>query len=115
MGWSFGAIVAVLLITFVASKIACKHSVIDTAWGLLFCAVAVTTFVASHGHGDDLRRWLLLLLPMVWGLRLATHIARRSRGKPEDPRYEQFLTKSRVSAPQRNPDLYALRSIYLLQ
>ena len=110
LGWSAGAIVVVLLITFIASRIAGKHSVIDTAWGLLFCSVAVATFVASSGYGDGLRRWLLLLLPLLWGLRLATHIGRRSIGKPEDPRYEQLLAKAKG-----NPDLYALRSVYLLQ
>jgi steroid 5-alpha reductase family enzyme len=51
-----------------------------------------------------------LALPVLWGLRLAVHIGRRSIGKPEDPRYEQLLAKAKG-----NPDLYALRSIYLLQ
>jgi steroid 5-alpha reductase family enzyme len=110
LAWSGGAVVAVLLITFVASKIAHKNSVIDTAWGLLFAAAAVATFVASSGHGDDVRRWLLLVLPVLWGLRLAVHIGRRTIGKPEDPRYEQLVAKAKG-----NPDLYALRSIYLLQ
>src|SRR6476659_9435889 len=107
IGWSA---LAVLVATFVSSKVAGKHSVINTAWGLLFCAAAITTFVVSSGTGDPLRRWLLLVLPVLWGLRLATHIGRRSIGKPEDPRYEQLLSKARG-----NPDLYALRSIYLLQ
>lgn len=110
LAWSGGAIAVVLLITFIASKIAGKHSVIDTAWGLLFCAVAITIFIASDGYGDTLRRFLLLLLPLLWGLRLATHIGRRSIGKPEDPRYEQLLSKAKG-----NSDRYALRSIYLLQ
>jgi steroid 5-alpha reductase family enzyme len=87
-----------------------KHSVIDTTWGLLFVTVAVTVFVTSADHGDGLRRWLLLVLPAVWGLRLAQHIARRSIGRPEDPRYEQLLAKAKG-----NPDLYALRMVYLLQ
>ena len=108
--WSALAVLAVLIATFVASKLAGKHSVIDTAWGLLFCAIAVVTFFAASGHGDTLRRWLLLLLPVLWGLRLATHIGRRTIGKPEDPRYEQLLSKAKG-----HPDLYALRSIYLLQ
>jgi steroid 5-alpha reductase family enzyme len=110
LAWSGGAIVAVLLATFIASRIAGKHSVIDTAWGLLFCAAAITVFSASDGYGDVLRRYLLLLLPVLWGLRLATHIGRRSIGKPEDPRYDELLSKAKG-----NPDLYALRSIYLLQ
>ena len=50
------------------------------------------------------------MLPLLWGLRLAVHIGRRSIGKPEDPRYEELLAK----APG-NGDLYALRMIYLLQ
>ncbi|MGH8860956.1 MAG: DUF1295 domain-containing protein [Jatrophihabitantaceae bacterium] len=110
LGWSAVAVGVVLVATFLVSRVAGKHSVIDTAWGLLFCAVAVATFVAGSGHGDGLRRWLLLVLPLGWGLRLAVHIGRRSIGKPEDPRYEQLLSKA-----QGNPDLYALRSIYLLQ
>jgi steroid 5-alpha reductase family enzyme len=105
-----GAVVVVLAITFVSAKVAGKHSVVDTAWGLLFAAVAVASFATSAGHGDGVRRWLLLVLPVLWGLRLATHIGRRSLGRPEDPRYEELLGKARG-----NPDLYAIRMIYALQ
>ncbi|MDQ2750961.1 MAG: DUF1295 domain-containing protein [Pseudonocardiales bacterium] len=108
--WAAGAVLVVLAATFVASKIAGKHSVIDTAWGLLFVAVAITEFWRSAGHGDPLRRWLLLVLPALWGLRLAQHIGRRTIGKPEDPRYAELLAKAKG-----NPDLYALRMVYLLQ
>ena len=110
LGWAAEAVLLVLAGTFAVAKVAGKHSVIDTAWGLLFAAIAVVVFVRSAGRGDDLRRWLLLLLPAVWGLRLATHIGRRTVGKPEDPRYEQLLAKAHA-----NPDLYALRVVYLLQ
>ena len=108
--WSAGAILLVLAATFVASRIAGKHSVIDTAWGLLFAAAAIASFAASTGDGNTARRVLLLVLPLAWGLRLATHIARRSIGKPEDPRYDELLAKAKG-----NPDLYALRMVYLLQ
>ncbi|SDJ21582.1 Steroid 5-alpha reductase family enzyme [Frankineae bacterium MT45] len=103
-------VTAVLLITFAVSRIVGKHSVIDTAWGALFAVIAIATFFCSSGHGDAARRWLLLLLPVLWGGRLAIHIARRTIGKPEDPRYQELLAK----APG-NPDLYALRMVYLLQ
>lgn len=108
--WAAGAVVAVLVVTFVSAKIAHRHNVIDTVWGLLFVAVAVAVFVRSSGHGDDLRRWLLLALPLLWGLRLGVHVGRRSVGKGEDPRYDQLLSKAKGSR-----DLYALRMIYLLQ
>jgi steroid 5-alpha reductase family enzyme len=108
--WSIVAVAVVLATTFTVAKIAGKHSVIDTAWGLLFAAVAVASFLTSSGHGNDLRRWLLLVLPVLWGTRLAVHIGRRTVGRPEDPRYEALLAKARG-----NPDLYALRMVYLLQ
>ena len=85
----------VLAATFVASKIAGKHSVIDTAWGLLFVRRRGRRRSSrSAGHGDPVRRWLLLVLPVLWGLRLAVHIGRRSIGKPEDPRYDELLAKA---------------------
>jgi steroid 5-alpha reductase family enzyme len=108
--WAASAIAALLAATFAIAKRVGKHSVIDAAWGLLFVAVAVVAFVRSDDAGEPIRRWLLLVLPTVWGLRLAAHIARRSRGKPEDPRYERLLAKA-----HGNPDLYALRMVYLLQ
>jgi steroid 5-alpha reductase family enzyme len=108
--WCGGAVLAVLAVTFVIARIAGKHSVIDTAWGLLFGAVAVAALVRSSGHGDGLRRVLLLGLCLAWGLRLAVHIGRRSVGRPEDPRYQQLLANARG-----NPQWYAVRTVYLLQ
>jgi steroid 5-alpha reductase family enzyme len=110
LGWAGGAVAVVLLLTFAVAKIVHRHSVIDTTWGLLFVTIAVVVFVRSDGYGCDGRRWLLLVLPGLWGLRLAQHIGRRTVGRPEDPRYEQLLSKAKGSR-----DLYALRMIYLLQ
>ena len=36
----------------------------------------------------------MLGLTVVWGLRLAVHIGRRSIGKGEDPRYAELLAKA---------------------
>jgi steroid 5-alpha reductase family enzyme len=108
--WVGGAALLVLVVTFAVAKVAGKHSVIDSAWGMLFVAMAVVAFVRSDGSGDPVRRWLLLALTAAWGLRLAVHIGRRTVGKPEDPRYEQLLAKG-----GKHPHLYALLVIYLLQ
>jgi steroid 5-alpha reductase family enzyme len=108
--WAVLAEVIVLAATFAVAKLAGKHSVIDSAWGVLFVAVAVVAFVLSSGDGNRQRRLLLLTLPVLWGLRLAVHIGRRTLGKDEDPRYAQLVGKARG-----NPDLYALRAVYLLQ
>ncbi|MET9390532.1 DUF1295 domain-containing protein [Streptomyces sp. NPDC006624] len=110
LAWSAAAALAVMLVTFAVALRAGLHRIVDVAWGLGFTAVAAVTFAASAGHGDPLRRLLVTALTAVWGLRLAAHIARRGRGRGEDPRYEAMLAK----APG-NRDLYALRMVYLLQ
>jgi steroid 5-alpha reductase family enzyme len=110
LAWAAGAELVVLAATFLVARIAGKHSVIDSAWGLLFATVALVAFVRSDGHGDLARRWLLLSLTVVWGLRLAVHIGRRLVGKPEDPRYERLLARG-----GRHPDRYALFAVYLPQ
>lgn len=86
-----GAVLVALLITYLAGRRAGRHSVIDTAWGLMFCVVATVAFLRSDGVGDAGRRWLLLAMTLLWGIRLAVRIGRRSAGKGEDPRYAQML------------------------
>ncbi|MFI8965941.1 DUF1295 domain-containing protein [Streptomyces sp. NPDC053493] len=101
---------AVMLAAFVTGTVKGLHRIVDVAWGAAFAAVAVVACCLSAGHGDDLRRAAVTLATVVWGLRLATHIARRGRGHGEDPRYARMLARARG-----NPTLYALRKIYLLQ
>ncbi|MGW3018666.1 DUF1295 domain-containing protein [Streptomyces longwoodensis] len=110
LGWSAATALMVMLGTFALALNLDVHRVVDIAWGAAFAAVAVVTFGLSQGHGDPGRRWLATGLTVVWGLRLAVHIARRSSGHGEDPRYEAMLAR----APG-NRNLYALRMVYLLQ
>ncbi|MFF4873731.1 DUF1295 domain-containing protein [Streptomyces sp. NPDC090109] len=104
------AAVAVLLVTFAVAVRRGLHRIVDVAWGLAFAAVAAVAFVLSDGHGDDGRRLLVTAATVVWGLRLSLHIAHRSRGHGEDPRYAELLDK----APG-NRTRYALRTVYLSQ
>ncbi|MFJ8212039.1 DUF1295 domain-containing protein [Streptomyces sp. NPDC096033] len=101
---------AVLLATFAVAVHRGLHRIVDIAWGLAFTAVALATWLLSAGHGDDRRRLLVCAATAVWGLRLAAHIAWRSCGHGEDPRYSALLDKARG-----NRTRYALRSVYLAQ
>ncbi|MFI9029627.1 DUF1295 domain-containing protein [Streptomyces sp. NPDC053560] len=105
-----GAALAVLLATFAAALRRGLHRIVDIAWGLAFAAVALTTYGMSAGEGDAGPRLLVTALTVIWGLRLAGHIARRGRGKGEDPRYEKMLAKA-----HGNRNAYAFRMVYLLQ
>jgi len=104
------AVVVVLGGTFLVALRLSRHAVVDVAWGLGFAAIAVAAFLASEGAGDGIVSGLALVLTVVWGVRLAVHIGMRSRGHGEDPRYVELLAK----APG-NPQLFALRRIYLTQ
>jgi steroid 5-alpha reductase family enzyme len=104
------ALLVMMAVTFAVARHVSKHSVVDTAWGLGLALVPLVSLVASAGHGQPVRRYLLLAASMLWGLRLAAYVTRRNHGKPEDPRYRDLLAKARG-----NRDLYALRTIYLLQ
>ncbi|MFE5491102.1 DUF1295 domain-containing protein [Streptomyces virginiae] len=101
---------AVLLAAFAVGTRLRLHRVVDIAWGIAFSAVATATYLLSAGHGDPARRLLVAAATVVWGLRLSAHIARRSRGHGEDPRYTALLDKARG-----NRTWYALRTVYLLQ
>ena len=96
------AIAFVTLATFVVSRIVGRHNVIDTAWGLLFAAVASSSSRRPPATETGYGARSLPLMPVLWGLRLAQHVGRRSLGKGEDPRYEALLSKAKG-----NPDLYA--------
>ena len=104
------ALLVMMAVTFVVAKRAGKHSVVDTAWGVGIALTAVVSLIASAGHGQPARRYLLLAASVCWGLRLAGYVAWRNRGKGEDPRYRDLLSRAKG-----NPDVYALRTVYLLQ
>ncbi|MCV6985120.1 DUF1295 domain-containing protein [Mycobacterium shinjukuense] len=71
-----------------------RYNVVDVAWGVGF--VGVASVCAALGNGDPVRRWLLLALVSIWGLRLSWHIARKTAGKGEDPRYTDLLRGATV-------------------
>ncbi len=62
-----------------------KLAVMDIAWGLGFVMVAFVGYTQNYHTGP---KALLLAMIAAWGLRLAWHIATRSMGKGEDPRYQ---------------------------
>lgn len=93
-GASVAALLAVHGVTFVIARRIGRYNVVDVAWGLGFIAIALVA--AILGDGDAFRRWLLLALVSIWGLRLSWYIYRRSAGKGEDPRYADMLRGATV-------------------
>ena len=99
------ALVAVHSVTFAIGKRIGRYNVVDVAWGVGFVAIAAVA--ATLGHGDEARRWLLLALVAIWGLRLSWHIQRKTVGKGEDRRYAALL---------RDATLFqVIRKVFVLQ
>ncbi|MCA9913895.1 MAG: DUF1295 domain-containing protein [Anaerolineae bacterium] len=63
-------------------------SIVDIFWGSGFVIVALVYFVLSDGYSG--RKWLMLILVAIWGMRLTIHLARRNLGKGEDFRYQNW-------------------------
>ncbi len=111
-----GLLTAAVVMTVAAlvARAVGRVAVVDVAWGLGFVAIAATAAVVSDG--DATRRWLVLGLVGVWGLRLAWHIRRRAvashgSGGGDDPRYEKLL-----GGPVREVGFaVAVRKVFLVQ
>ena len=97
--------VLAMVVTGLAAARAGRVSVVDVTWGL---ALAVTAVVgAVVGTGTPWRRWLVAVLVVVWGARLARHIFTRSKGAGEDPRYAEMIGDGGLRA--------AIRKVYIVQ
>lgn len=76
---------------FVVSIIRARNDVADVAWGIGFVIMAWAAYVLSGAPG--VRGALVCSLVTLWGVRLALHIYRRNKGKPEDYRYQAWRTE----------------------
>lgn len=72
---------------FIVSVIKKRNDIADIAWGLGFVLMAWLSFFIS---GFSFRALLVNSLVTVWGLRLALHIYKRNKDKPEDSRYLEW-------------------------
>jgi len=83
-------------------------SIVDRFWGLLFVFLSSGFWIVS-----DQNHWrptLLLILVVIWGVRLSTHIHLRNRGHAEDVRYRRMRDKHGSSFWW-----YSLFSVFFLQ
>jgi steroid 5-alpha reductase family enzyme len=105
------AVAVLLAAVWVASLLVHDASIVDPAWGPAFVLVALVS--ALSAGGDPARRWLLLGVVAVWGLRLGAHLALRKRREPgEDRRYARM--RARHPGPGRFA-VWSLAAVFALQ
>ena len=88
------AAVAALMVGLWAISVRIRDvSIVDPIWGPAFVVVAVVCVVVGNGHvgAGSGRRWLLLVMTALWGLRLGGYLLVRKLGdRAEDRRYAQM-------------------------
>lgn len=66
-------------------------SIVDMFWGAGFILVSAFYFLTTEMY--TIRKIIVMLLVLIWGLRLSIHIMWRNMGKGEDYRYREFRKK----------------------
>ena len=88
---AFALIMILMTILWIVSIRMKNVSIVDLFWGFGF--VIVTVFYFLNTDGNSLRKTILLVLVLIWGLRLSIYLTWRNYGKGEDFRYIEFRKK----------------------
>ena len=75
---------------------------VDTIWTFSVGLVgAHSALLAVAGASLNARQWLVAALVAIWSLRLGIHIAIRTAGISDDPRYAAFAAEWGADSPRR--------------
>ena len=75
---------------------------VDTIWTFSVGLVGAGSALWPLGNStSNARQWLVAALVAIWSLRLGTHIAVRTAGISDDPRYAAFAKEWGLAAPRR--------------
>lgn len=81
---------ALMAVAWAAQRKTGSSGWIDSIWSFAVGIGGVTAALIAEG-GDGTRRWAALAVVGLWSLRLGLHIAMRTRGAGEDPRYQALI------------------------
>lgn len=81
------ALLAFMTTLFVVSMWRKDNGTADVGYGIAFIATATVALASADASPYA---YILYALVVVWGIRLATRIFRKNRGKPEDFRYRAW-------------------------
>jgi steroid 5-alpha reductase family enzyme len=103
------AIMSMMLVLWVISLPLKNSSIVDIFWGAGF-VISSWIYFALTPDGYVGRKWLVVILVTIWGLRLTSYILWRNWGKDEDFRYQKWRRES-----GSNWWWYSFFKVFLLQ
>ena len=82
-------VIMILMTTLWIISVFIKNaSIVDPFWGFAFVLAGIFYFISTDGA--SVRKIILLILVVAWGMRLSIFLGWRNFGKGEDYRYKQF-------------------------
>ncbi len=99
-----------VIVCFLISIILKRNDIADIAWGLGFCLMSWSAFIISNFSPLSL---LVNTLVTIWGVRLALHIYKRNKGKPEDFRYLNWRKQWKYFYVRSFLQVFFLQGIFL--
>jgi steroid 5-alpha reductase family enzyme len=96
------ALSALLALAWVVQQRTGNSGWVDTLWTFAVGGVGAAAALAPAATTAlPARQWLIATLSLVWALRLGIHIAIRTAGISDDPRYAAFTQEWGLDAPRR--------------
>lgn len=101
-----------MTIIFILAIIRKDNSIVDVAWGVGFIIISIYSTIQS---GEvDLRKMIVGLLVLLWGLRLSFHIMVRNSGKGEDFRYKAWRNTWKYFTVRSFFQIFMLQGLLML-
>ncbi|MCX6306514.1 MAG: DUF1295 domain-containing protein [Bacteroidetes bacterium] len=101
-----------MTIIFILALARKDNSIVDVAWGAGFIIIAVYSIIQS---GEvDIRKMIVSLLVLLWGLRLSFHIMVRNSGKGEDFRYKAWRDTWKYFVIRSFFQIFMLQGVFML-
>lgn len=85
------AMAVIMTIAWSVQRMTGASGWVDTIWSLAVGLGGIAAAILADGTPE--RRWMVGILVALWSLRLGGHIALRTRGAGEDPRYEKLIAE----------------------
>lgn len=89
-----------------------RNDIADVAWGLGFIVVALACLAKTENLQP--KAYITAFLVILWGGRLAVHIAARHQKGPEDKRYQKMREKWHFPRLQAYLDVFMLQGVFML-
>ncbi len=105
-------IVLYMTIIFILALNRKDNSIVDIAWGPGFVLVSVYSMIQSGE--TDIRKMIISMLVLLWGMRLAYHIYTRNRGRGEDFRYRAWRNTWKFFILRSFFQIFMLQGFFML-